>query len=281
MKIALLQPDLSDQYTDQRQAYGPGNRPPETGLAVLACWIRAYGNKQDVTILDPRKNIEELAKEASRFDLFGMSDWFSNHGTAVEIAHRAKLNNPALKVVLGGPNASLVAQETLTNHRSIDYVISRDGEEALLALAEEKPLDEIPNVWHRDTDGKARFTIPGFTPLDKMPLWDFSSFQNADERLADYLKAQKEGLDPWLVPPLALFSFRGCVKAMKEGVCRYCTSSETKGRAVSAEKLWDQIAHLNEVYGAEIFYMADDIFTISPRRMNDIALDYEVQLIEE
>ena len=271
MKVALLQPDLSERYHEQRQAYGAGSRPPETGLAVLDSWARRYGRGHKIIILDPRKTPEELSQEASNYDLLGMSDWFSNHGSVVQIAKRIKELNPDTRVITGGTNASLVARETLTNHPYVDFIVARDGEDSFLGLVERKSIEEIPNLWYRNESQELRFTYQKFTALSEMPVWDFSNFQNADERLANYLQAQKEGLDPWLVPPVSLFSFRGCAKAMKEGVCRYCTSSETRGRALPAEKFWDQIKHLNQKHEAEIFYMADDIFTVSPKRIKGIA----------
>jgi radical SAM superfamily enzyme YgiQ (UPF0313 family) len=272
MKIALIQPELDEAYKEQRQAYGSGTRPPETGLAVLAAWVKNYSNgAHKVTVLDPRKNLDSLAREAAEYDLFGATDWFSNHFNCFKLMEKAKRCNRNLITILGGPNASLVAREILNNHESVDYIASRDGEGALLALADRKGKLETPNLWYRDEDGKSKFSFQAFTHLPKMPLWDFSSFQNADKRLADYLAAQKVGLDPWLVPPLTIFSFRGCIKAMREGPCAYCTSSETAGRALPPEKLWKQVLHLNALYGAEIFYMADDIFTVSPAWIRSIA----------
>src|SRR3989344_3368714 len=104
-----------------------------------------------------------------------------------------------------------------------------------------------------------------------MPLWDFSRHENVDERLKEYLEAQDSGSDPWIVPPLALFRFRGCMKAIREGVCSYCTSSEEQGRALPPEMLWQQIQYLNQTHGAEIYYMADDIFPVTAKRVQQIA----------
>jgi len=272
VKIALLQPELDEKYSDQKLAYGGGNRPPETGLAVLDYWIRNHSKqKHEITILDSRRHIEDLADEASNYDLLGMSDWFSNHGNVIKIARMAKLINSNLKIALGGPNAANIVQEIFNNHKTIDYIIEGDGEEALLGIADGKNIAIIPNLWYRPVEGTQKFTYRKFISLDDIQLWDFSHFQNAAERLADYLRWQRDCSDPWLVPPLTIFSFRGCPKAMKEGVCKYCTSAETYGRALSPKKFWNQITNLNQKYGAEMFYVSDDIFTISPKRIEDIA----------
>src|SRR3989338_8969067 len=84
MKIALLQPGLGGQYANQRQAYNSGTRPPETGLAVLVSWLRTFTRKEhEVVVLDPSRPVDDLVQEASRYNMLGMTDWFSNHQTVI------------------------------------------------------------------------------------------------------------------------------------------------------------------------------------------------------
>lgn len=272
MKISLVQPNLDKKHENQRQAYyGSQIRTPETGLAVLSSWIHDYSIKNhSVTVLNPNLGIEDLVEQSVEADLLGITDWFSNHDNSTKLARKVKRRNPDVKIVFGGPNASMIPVEILTTHDYIDFVVARDGEDALLALIEGKPIEEVPNLWYRTGRG-VEFTYGKVTDLTKIPLWDFADFQNANVRLSEYLSAQNTQLDPWIVPPLALFSFRGCIKSEKEGKCSYCTSSEDIGRALPPEKLWQQIAYLNKLYDAQIFYMADDIFTVSPERVESIA----------
>ncbi|MFH1391593.1 MAG: cobalamin-dependent protein [Candidatus Diapherotrites archaeon] len=272
MKIGLVHPNCDSVHKKQRQAYGPLERPPETGLAVLSSWIKEYSvNDHEITVFNPNKSIKELARQASQCDLLGMTNWFANHGYCIEISRLAKQINPELKVVFGGPNASMIPKEIFHNNSHVDYVVNRDGEDALLSIADEKPLSLVPNLWFKDSYNNPRFTFQSYTDLSKMPLWNYSNFEDVEKRFSEYLHVQKTGLDPWLTPPLTLFSFRGCLKAIREGICSYCTSSEATGRMLSAQKFWDQIMHLNNNYDAEIFYMADDIFPVSPIRINTLA----------
>jgi len=271
MKVALIQPNL-DEHGNKKQAYGSIERPPETGLSVLGSWASEYSAQEHETrVFDPNKSIEYIAQEASQFEIFGLTDWFSNHRNCIEIARRVKSLNPETRIVLGGPNASMMPQLILNNHSYVDYVVQRDGEESLVGLIEYRDSNEIPNLWYRGKGGSPKFSFQKFTDLKKMPLWDFSRHENADDRLKKYLDAQNSDLDPWIVPPLALFSFRGCMKAIREGVCSYCTSSEERGRALPPEKLWQQIKHLNQIHKAEIFYMTDDIFPVTAQRIKQIA----------
>jgi len=276
MKIALVQPELSEKYHNQNQAYGSGTRPPETGLAVLERRITEVSNGDyEFIILDPRKTLDELVQQAANYDWLGITDWFSNHDNVVSLADRAKVINPSIKVVAGGPNVRCVGKETLTNHSSIDYAVVGDGEQAFYEILSGRPLVDIngaiPSTYFRNHLGNVVSNWPDSVSLEDMPLWDFERFENADERLVDYLLAQGQGEDPWLVPPITLFSFRGCTKAMREGLCSYCTSADIVGSALSAERFWDQVLHLKGLYGAKTFYMADDIFTISSGRIKQLA----------
>ncbi|MBI5135289.1 cobalamin B12-binding domain-containing protein [Candidatus Uhrbacteria bacterium] len=272
VRIALVQPNADERY-GARQAYESTVRPPETGLAVLSSYLRAHGHSE-VICLDPDRDDEKIAERAAEYDVIGFTDWFSNHERVVGIAKMTKEKNPDAHVVVGGPNTGGVARLMLQKYSFIDTVVVRDGEQALERIVSGAPVRILPNCWYRDGN-YVRFTHPTFTPMDALPLWDFESFEHRDRRLAPYLHAiasiGETGFDPWLVPPLTMFSFRGCMKAIKEGVCTYCTSAETVGRVLHPDAFWRQIEFLRQNYGATLFYMADDIFPVSLTRMEQLA----------
>jgi len=273
--IKLLQPNADERY-GVRQGYESATRPPETGLAVLSSYLCHNLAPCNVVCLDPDRSDEVLVECCMGADFVGLTDWFSNHERVVRIARMVKLSNPKAHIVVGGPNTGGVAQLMIQKHPFIDTVVVRDGEQALLKLADGYPILSVPNCWYRDEEtGWARFTHEGFTPMAYMPLWDFENFENLDKRLVPYTTATAKmgetDFDPWLVPPLTMFSFRGCMKAIKEGVCSYCTSAETVGRALPADQFWQQLELLRHKYGAKLFYMADDIFPVSIKRMEHLA----------
>ena len=272
-RVALLQPNADERY-GHRQGYASTARPPETGLAVLSSYLRAFAPNHEVVCLNPDRSNEEIARQVAGFDIVGLTDWFSNHQRVINIAKLIKIRNKDARVVIGGPNTSGLGGLVLKKYPSIDYVVVRDGEDALLGLANGVSIAEIPNLWYRRGE-EIRFTQSAFTNLGRLSLWDFSSFENLNERLAEYREAiaqsGEKDFDPWLVPPLTMFSFRGCMKAIKERVCSYCTSAETIGRALPSNKFWSQLALLKEKYNAGFFYMADDIFPVTLRRMEQLA----------
>jgi len=278
-KVALLQPNADERY-GHRQGYASTARPPETGLAVLSTYLRTYG-QHEVVCINPEQSDEELARYATEFDVVGFTDWFSNHRRVVRIAELVKTRNRKIRIVIGGPNTSGLAQLVLEKYPFIDYVVIKDGEDALLGLVNGLLPSQISNLWYR-SGNEVKFTLSSSVKLSRLPLWDFSSFDNLEVRLAEYREAlarsEERDFDPWLVPPLAMFSFRGCMKAIREGVCSYCTSAETVGRALPPTRFWEQLALLRQKYDAGSFYMADDIFPITLRRMEQLAKAKPVSL---
>src|SRR4030042_3251222 len=106
MRVILVQPEPVERQGN-RLAYGEGSRPPETGLAVLSAWLEAYAAiKPTVTVLDPRNDLETIARQLAQAEIAGLSDWYTNHTICLAIASRAKGINPRTKIVMGGPNAS-------------------------------------------------------------------------------------------------------------------------------------------------------------------------------
>ncbi len=272
-KVALLQPNADELY-GHRQGYDDLlKRPPETSLAVLSFYLRQ--ENIGVICLDPNNSDVTLAERGAAFDFVGFTDWFSNHHRVINIAELIKTISPKTRIVVGGPNATGLGGLILEKHPFIDYVVVNDGEEALLKLTNCHPPEQIPNLWYRHK-GKIKFTYPAWVNLNRLPCWDFANFENLDERLVRYREAVArsgdEDFDPWLIPPLTIFSFRGCIKAIKEGVCSYCSSAETTGRALSPVNFWAQLRLLEEKYGATHFYMADDIFTVTLHRMEQLAM---------
>ena len=274
MKIALVQPKIDEKYGD-RQGYASTRTPPETGLAVLSTYLRTYASEHDVVCIDPEKNDEQLAEQLVRFDIVGFSDWFSNHRRVVMLADLTKTLNPSTRVVIGGPNVPGIGKLVLEKYPFVDFAVQRDGEDSLLGLVTGMPWSEIPNLWYRGVDGNIRFTRARFVDINKPPIWDFASSENLDGRLAEYrgavAQSGEKNFDPWLVPPLAMSSVRGCMKAARTETCAYCTSAEKKIRMLAPDKFWAQLALLKERYGAGPVYMADDIFPVSITRMEQLA----------
>ncbi len=271
MKVALIQPNPINK-AGQTLAYASATRPPETGLAVLACYLEFHSRKEvEITVLDPSMPKMQLAYQLASADIAGFSDWFSNHLAVMRMVRLVKAMNPNVLTVIGGPNAAMFGEKHLNRHLNyLDHSVGSpecsDGEETLLGLVEGRPQEEIPNL--RDK-GWFHLSYSEPTDLRYVPVWDFRHFQNLGERLKPYLDNQES--DPWQVAPLAVESSRGCPKASRMGRCEFCTSVQGPCRTYTPMQFWSQVYHLVDTYHAKVFYIADNIFVDSLERMEAIA----------
>ena len=82
----------------------------------------------------------------------GYTSYTANISAIKIISDKVKKANPSIKQVVGGVHATLDSDilDTLT---SVDYSIQREGEEAFLALVENKNPQHIPGVVSRNKGG--------------------------------------------------------------------------------------------------------------------------------
>lgn len=255
VKLDLVHSRNDPEYAELISGYS--TLPPPSGLEILASYVQK--NMPSATIMVHDGWHQEDVSLQIEGDFVGISDWFTSHKNAMQIARKAKERNPSCKTIIGGPNASNLGDRILLNHPYVDYVVVGDGEEALLKILEGTSSTEIPNLWYRD--GKlAKFTFLRNVPLNSLPLFDFdhtqlSSLQEYDARRQDY----REDIDR---TPIPVSSIRGCIKATKIGKCSYCNIPLQSIRVASPEQFWKQIEKLHRKYGVTSFFETGDDFIV-------------------
>lgn len=266
MRVALIQPDPINR-TSMALGYGSTVRPPETGLAIIACYLEYWSRKKvSIQVLDPSLPKMQLAYQLASADIAGFSDWYSNHSEVLEMARTVKAMNPEAKIVLGGPNAAMSGRRILSNHHDyLDCVVGSpqcfDGEEALLGLVEGWPMESIPNLCHKEGGITSNPAEP--TDLRRIPVWDFRHFQNLEQRLVPATRSHEGEEDPWKIQHIAVESSRGCPKAQTMGPCKFCASGQLEWREYTPMQFWSQVWHLWKEYHEKCFtfYVADNCFT--------------------
>ena len=134
MKILLLNPPRfnmikisSDWFVD----LGEISSFPPIGLMYIAGYLRKHSNYK-ISLVDSiaegmsYSDIEILFKKEQP-DVLGITAFTFTFYDVLKTIKLAKMVNPKIIVVLGGPHISMFWQETLS-HKEVDYIIEGDGE---------------------------------------------------------------------------------------------------------------------------------------------------------
>lgn len=235
-----------------------GYQPP-LGLLYLASYLKQNSAHQ-VTIIDSeverldhpdlRQRIEQLKP-----DLVGIQALTFTLIDALKTAATVKSYSRNTPVVLGGPHVTIYPQESLML-KDVDYIVRGEGEisfkEMLDNLGNEAGLGAVSGIGFKN-NGKLTLTQkPSFiNDLNSIPFPDrtFSPYQKYYSLLSKNF------------PITTMMTSRGCPYN-----CIYCERMGKKFRAVSAEKVLDEIEHCLSLGIKEIFFH-DDTFTIDKKRV--------------
>ena len=235
---------------------------PPIGLAYIAAFLRKQGHK--VTIIDAeveQLNNEQIAQQARKADLAGITMTAPTYNSALELANLIKQSNSGTTVVLGGPQATFLDEECLDNSTA-DAVVRGEGERTMLDIAgsvESGGTCDFDGVTFRDAD---------------------TFIKNPDRKLIvdlDDIPVPARDLLPMdkYSPPhsTGVISSRGCPFR-----CIFCASSNLyhkRFRSRSAYNVFEEVAQL-VAQGYENVTMLDDNFILNKERAFEFA-----DLVEE
>lgn len=214
----------------------------------------------------PPRLIFEYANllRANSPDLVGFSVMFPQQlSFAVLLARALKASNRNIKIVFGGATGSTLASQ-LDRVHFVDFVVTNEGEEALLALLnalhDGAGLDDVPNLSYRRKNGCTdRNQVKSMLiKLDGIPIPDFSD-----------LDLKSGYLSPATVIPV--LGSRGCYWRK----CTFCVHHKTyseRYRIASIKRVVDEIEqHVDN--GFRHFSFVDEM--IPPKRFRQ--LNEEIQ----
>jgi radical SAM superfamily enzyme YgiQ (UPF0313 family) len=244
MKILLIYPRWN--YPTFGQLQEP------LGIMCIGASLKAAGH--DVRILDLAVDeIEALDRDVEHVDLIGMSSSTALYGRACLVLDRIRERRPDLPVVIGGPHATVLPEETLA--RGFDAVAVGEGEHTSVDLAKtlEKgaPLYEVPGMV-ASSNGKVRYG-PG-RPFEP----DFDLFPDADRTLVDYEKYYEKKLTH-----IGMMATRGC-----PWNCLFCKPMQDKlfGRKVrrrGLERIVAEMKRIEELLGKKRYLFRDDTLVLA------------------
>jgi anaerobic magnesium-protoporphyrin IX monomethyl ester cyclase len=247
---------------------------PTIGLATMAAVLEKNGYKN--TVIDcPRLNItrEDLKQEITRFepDIVGITCVTATFSSATKAARIIKESCPNAIILLGGPHATFMDRQILSEYPDIDIVVRGEGEETILEIASHitdnnfKELHEVAGVTFRENEQIIQTpNRPFIHNLDQLPFPTYKHFPLRKYRLFGKLG-------------LPIITSRGCPFQ-----CAFCLTPKMAGktfRARSPRNVVDELEWLKNEYGAGAFSFYDDVFTYDKKRAFEICAEMKKRTI--
>jgi radical SAM superfamily enzyme YgiQ (UPF0313 family) len=242
------------------------------GLAYLAAVLEA--NENEVLVLDciaSDIDHEKLKEKLSSFEpnLIGISSMTPMAPSTMLAAKVAKEACPDATVVLGGPHATFMDREILSQESSVDVIIRGEGELTLLELtkkiAGQESIGGVEGITFRKNGQPIQNqTRPYIQNLDELPYPAYKHFPLEKYRLFGKL----------IFP---VITSRGCPFQ-----CSFCTTSRILGkqyRARSPKNIGDELELLKNEYHADSFTFYDDTLTLDKQRIFEICDEIKTRKI--
>ena len=128
------------------------NNQEELGI----CYIGALLKKHNYAVtLFSNNNVSILKEKLEKYhpDFVGFCVYDKTYIQTINLCKEMKEIFPGLVIVLGGRKATDSAEEILKESEVVDYVITGEGEYAMLNLINnlnsKKPIDNLPNLTYR------------------------------------------------------------------------------------------------------------------------------------
>ncbi len=234
---------------------------PPLGLLYMASTLTNCGHTvKIIDYINVKYSKMEILKEIEAFTpiILGISVYTENIEEAFKLSSSVKRKLPHIKIVLGGPQASLEPRYCI-NNKNIDYVLKHEGESSMLELVEALEsketiisLKDITGIVYYDESGtlienKKRKDI---NDLDLLPF----PLRRSDEI-------------PQYGNIINLITSRGC-----PGKCVYCAATALSGakyRVRSVGNTLLEIMYIKAIFKEhlKVIYILDDTFTGIPERV--------------
>lgn len=239
-----------------KKKFSESNSMPPLGLLYIATTLEENG--YTVKVIDFA--VENLKKEdliamlkESNPKIIGMSTYNESWNAQKILSKLAKEILPNVKVFAGGAFASFCYEDILYNSDT-DYIIKGEGEYSVLKLCNSviknnsENLSTIPGIIFIEDNKIVKKECERITDLDKLPF--------PNRRLTGLTK---------YVLPYTISTSRGC-----PGDCIFCSSRAFWGKSVkmrSSRNIFDEVMYLYEEFKTTCFYITDDTFTASYKRV--------------
>ena len=262
--LLVVPPSTSRQAAENPRAVPSATKRsimymPSLGVAYLAAVIEKAGySVRIVDIWAERLRASDLAEivQQEHPRVVGISTSVTNYKNGLRLAEIARQAYPVTRVIVGGPQASFLVEETLACF-AVDIVVRFEGEETILELMQhfDQGLPSLENI-----KGIAFRTESGIHTTERRPLNNnLDSLPSPAYHLIKMENYEKP----------SIITGRGCPYQ-----CVFCAANAlyqgAPYRARSPQKVVEEIATLVQQFNIDTFFVADDTFTMNAQRVNEI-----------
>ena len=215
------------------------------GLAYLAAVLEK--NEHEINVIDcPAMEMDSDALkkklESLKPDLVGITSMTPTIQSTLQSARATREACPEATIAVGGPHATFMDKEILTEERAVDVVVRGEGEETF----------QTPNR-------------PSIQNLDDLPYPAYNHFA-----LHKYLLYGKLFLP--------IITSRGC--PFQCSFCTTSRIFGKQYRARSPKNIVDELEQIKNVYGADSFTFYDDTLTLDKNRIFKICEEIKTRRID-
>lgn len=206
-------------------------------------------------------NLKTMIAESAQYiaedttpDLISLYTMCNTHHYAILLAYEIKRIHPECTVCLAGPQASIVAKETLENYPLIDFVAIGEGEltiEGILQGVKTKDYSECKGIAYRENGNV--IVSPNedlIQNLDELPLLDYKLLNFVPHDI------------------ISIEVGRGCPYS-----CTFCTTNDfwkRKYRIKSPQRIFSELSYLYYEFGIKKFGFEHDLFLINKRSVVEL-----------
>lgn len=259
-KVALVTPPYHSGVVESAGTW------LNVGFVYIAGALRAAGYEVDyydaMSLWHDRGEIRNRLEDF-RPDVVATTSFTASAPAAIELLALAKEVNPEVITVLGNVHATFLYKEIFeSHHKTVDYIVIREGEETLPELldclnAGDDPK-KVPGVtFTRDGEVVAAPPRALIRDLDRLPTaWDLVEWPI-------YTYKAKNNATLAIVS-----SSRGCMQQ-----CSFCSQQllwERTWRMRSPENFVAELEMLRDNYGVGVAMLSDEIPTLNRRRWQKI-----------
>jgi radical SAM superfamily enzyme YgiQ (UPF0313 family) len=249
---------------------------PPLGVLSLATFLKRESSDLSIKVADGDLiGLEAVKEEIERFrpDVVGVSTSSSEtYRSALEIARSSK--QYGARVIFGGEQASVRAEQIVNNRAEVDGVVVGQGEIPLLYIISGNSYEEIPNLVFRDSLGNTRRNPEG-KPLrlnnhQELPIPDRTFVD-----ILEYARRFQETKEAKLTGAKCYGSTRtqyGCLKAMQNGPCVFCSRTDLDHLDFrKPEIFWEEMQQLLSVGIDYVWEVAPNFTSVSRSYLEKLA----------